>query len=152
MPTQDERRFRAIAWGCVVLGGLLLAVGLLAMGGAALFMQRSTQAEGVVLRLQAALNQGRDYGEPNMVPVVGYVDDAGVAREVVGQQSGEPRAWRVGARVPVRYQRLADGTFSARIDAPGEVWGVPVGLALFGLAFAGAGALVLRVTRRTKRY
>ena len=93
MPTQDERRFRAIAWGCVVLGGLLLTVGLLAMGGAALFMQRSTQAEGVVLRLQAALNQGRDYGEPNMVPVVGYVDDAGVAREVVGQQSGEPSAW-----------------------------------------------------------
>ncbi|PWW46987.1 DUF3592 domain-containing protein [Melaminivora alkalimesophila] len=152
MASQDERRFRSVAWGCVVLGSLLLTVGLLAAGGAALFMQRSTQTEGVVLRLQAALTQGRDYGEPDVVPVVGYVDDAGFAREVNGQVGGEPTAWRVGARVPVRYQRLADGALSARIDTPGEVWGVPLGIALFGMAFVGAGVLVLRATRRPDRY
>ena len=141
------------AWGWSVLGGLILALSLLMLVAAALFISGSTPATGTVIdregRGGGTQRLGRGRNSQTMVPVVAYRDDRCRMRRFVGTVAlPEARVPTVGSQVPVRYQRLADGTMSARIDSVPEVWALPAFLAVFGAGFTGAGLLARRVVRQ----
>lgn len=148
----DRERLRPLARGWLLLGAPMLAFGVLLLAAAWLFERQSLSAEGVVVGHAGALGGGgprRSRGEDDVVPVVAYTLLDGERGEFQGMQVRDRRAaLSIGQRVPLRYQRLADGRITTRIDSFGEVWGVPILFVFFGGVFSLAGITGLRVAKR----
>ena len=148
----DGRRLRAFARGWLVLGALAFLSGALLMAAAWLFSANSVRTEGVVLRHENREGGVRDLGgryvSSNVVPVVEFHDGDGQVHEIHGQVA-RLETWvpAPGASMPVRYQRLADGTVSARIDRPREIWGVPGFITALGALMFGGGLIARRAAR-----
>lgn len=141
----------ARAW--LLIGGLAAGSGALAMAGAGLFVAGSTRTTGVVVDHERRGRGDRRldgrFDSEDVVLVVEYRAGDGGPRRIVGHAARDAsRVPAVGARVPVRYQQLADGTVAARIDSPGEIWGLPAAFTLFGLGFLGAGVVGRRAAKR----
>ena len=148
----DDRRLRAFAWGWLVIGALAFASGALMMAAGWLFTANSVRTEGVVLRHENREGGIRDlsgrYVSSNVVPVVQFHDGDGQVHEIHGQVVRlETRVPAPGASIPVRYQRLVDGTVSARIDRPLEIWGLPGFMTGFGALMFGGGLIARRAAR-----
>ncbi|KGM56776.1 hypothetical protein N799_02490 [Lysobacter arseniciresistens ZS79] len=148
-----SRGLRAMAWGWLLIGALASALGALLLAAAGLFVSSSTAAIGEVVDHHGAINgngpRKRGRFDPKLVAVVEYRDREGGLHRFAGNiAQSESDLPAVGERIPVRYQRLADGTVAQRIDDAGEIWGLPAGFALFGLGFLGAGALGHRAAAR----
>lgn len=151
-----NRGLRAMACGWLLIGALLSVFGALMLVAAGLFVSGSTPTTGVVVDHERRSGGHRRldgrFDSDNVVLVVEYREGGGALRRIVGNatrdKSGVPA---VGARVPVRYQRLADGTVAQRIDTAGEIWGLPAAFTLFGLGFLGAGVLGRRAANRDQR-
>jgi len=149
----DSRHLRAFARAWLVLGALAFAAGALMSGAAWLFSANSVRAMGVVLRHETREGgirgpSGR-YVSSNVVPVVEFRDGEGQVHRVHGQVPRlETRVPPPGAPVPVRHQRLADGTVSARIDRPLEIWAIPGFITAFGALMSCGGLVARRAARR----
>ena len=148
-----SRGLRAMAWGWLLLGGLLSAAGALMLLAAGLFVANSTVAVGEVVDHERRgsghrrLQGGAD--SELRVAVVEYRDGGGRLRRIIGNVALDaPRVPAVGSRVPVRHQTLADGSVVERIDRGAEIWTLPVLLALFGAGFLGAGVIGRRAAAR----
>lgn len=148
----DRRRLRGFAWSWLAIGLPTGVFGALLLAAAALFQGHAVPVEGVVVRHEGTLGQGGPSRNPGhdreVVPVVRYMVSGGAQHELRGMQVRNERdALPLGRRVPVRYRLLEDGQVSARIDAFGEIWGVPLLFALFGGAFTLCGVIGLRASR-----
>jgi hypothetical protein len=120
-------------------------VGLAMLVGAGLWGWRSydattswSRAEGTVLRVESR-KTGDGY---RSTPIIGYVDDAGVPREMTPSVSTNMRSIGVGRKVTVLHQPT---TGKAALDDVHDLWVFPVALAGFGLVFTLVG-LFARVT------
>lgn len=148
----DSRPLRAFAWAWLVLGALAFASGALLAVAAWLFSTSSVRTMGTVLRHETREGGIRDpsgrYVSSNVVPVVEFHDGEGQVHRIHGQVPRlETRVPPPGASVPVRHQRLADGTVSARIDTPLEIWGMPGFITAFGALMFGGGLIARRAAR-----
>lgn len=147
----DRRRLRPLAWSWLLLGVPVLGIGALLLAAAWQFQRQSVPAQGVVVRHVGALGGGgprSSRGDDEVVPVVAFVLADGVPREFQGMQARDHDvALPVGTRVRVRYQRMADGGISPRIDSFGEIWGAPMLFAAFGGVFTLCGVVGVRVSR-----
>ena len=148
-----NRGLRAMAWGWLLLGGLLSVCGTLMLLAAGLFVADSTVAVGEVVgherRGGGHRRLGGGFDSELRVAVVEYRDGDGRRRSIIGNVAlDQSRMPAVGTRVPVRHQTLADGTVVERIDRGSEVWTLPGLLTLFGLGFLGAGVVGRRAALR----
>ncbi|HSU15485.1 DUF3592 domain-containing protein [Longimicrobium sp.] len=130
----------------IAVGVGFIVMGLLAMGAAAEVLIRgrreaaaSVAAPGVVVDVR------RMTGRAGWIyfPVVQFRAPSGKLMTVASRIGSQPPQHQVGQPITVHFP--AERPQSAEIEAPVVLWMIPVGFAVVGLVFAGAGALMVLV-------
>jgi hypothetical protein len=120
-----------------VVGVLMLVFAAFIARSELAFRHEAVLVSGTVVDLESK-------GKGTWAPVVEYTDNAGAPHRVKGRSASKPPAYDKGETVQVRYR--SEDPDSAHIDGFLESWGAATFMTAFGLAFAGAGAIIL--TRR----
>ena len=111
-------------WVFVLVGILLLGAAATTAIGTWRWVQRTAVAQGHVVRL----NAGGSHPEIEFTAASG--------EKVSYPQGGLVAGWRVGDRVPVRYDPAAPAR-APGVDRVAAIWTVPIGLLFAGLVTIG---------------